>query len=132
MRVRNIVLFLFIIIPALEIALLVLSGNVLGIWPTFTLIVATGVIGAALAKRQGWRTLERAKREWMSGEIPGDALLDGVCILIGAILLLTPGFITDIVGFLLLFPVTRKRIKPVLTRFFKWYFYTRTWVYIRK
>jgi UPF0716 protein FxsA len=132
MCVRNIVLLLFIVIPALEIALLVLSGNVFGVWPTFAMIVATGVIGAALAKKQGWRTLERAKREWMSGKIPGDALLDGVCILAGAILLLTPGFITDAVGFLLLFPVTRQRIKPILARFLKWFFYTRTWVYIRK
>lgn len=80
---RNIFLLLFIVIPALEIVVLVLSGKMIGVWPTFSLIVATGIIGAFLAKRQGLYTLERAKHELMNGRIPSDALLDGVCILVG-------------------------------------------------
>ena len=129
---RNIFLLLFIVIPALEIVVLVLSGKTIGVWPTFSLIVATGIIGVFLAKRQGLYTLERAKHELMNGRIPGDALLDGVCILVGGTLLLTPGFITDIAGFILLFPFAREKMKPWLVRVFKWIFYTKTWIYIRK
>lgn len=129
---RNIFLLLFIVIPALEIVVLVLSGKMIGVWPTFSLIVATGIIGAFLAKRQGLYTLERAKHELMNGRIPSDALLDGVCILVGGTLLLTPGFITDIAGFILLFPFAREKMKPWLVRVFKWIFYTKTWIYIRK
>lgn len=129
---RNIFFLLFIVIPALEIVVLVLSGKMIGVWPTFSLIVATGIIGAFLAKRQGLYTLERAKHELMNGRIPSDALLDGVCILVGGTLLLTPGFITDIAGFILLFPFAREKMKPWLVRLFKWIFYTKTWIYIRK
>lgn len=129
---RNIFLLLFIVIPALEIVVLVLSGKMIGVWPTFSLIVATGIIGVFLAKRQGLYTLERAKHELMNGRIPSDALLDGVCILVGGTLLLTPGFITDIAGFILLFPFVREKMKPWLVRVFKWIFYTKTWIYIRK
>lgn len=129
---RNIFLLLFIVIPALEIVVLVLSGKMIGVWPTFSLIVATGIIGAFLAKRQGLYTLERAKHELMNGRIPSDALLDGVCILVGGTLLLAPGFITDIAGFILLFPFAREKMKPWLVRVFKWIFYTKTWIYIRK
>lgn len=129
---RNIFFLLFIVIPALEIVVLVLSGKMIGVWPTFSLIVATGIIGAFLAKRQGLYTLERAKHELMNGRIPSDALLDGVCILVGGTLLLTPGFITDIAGFILLFPFAREKMKPWLVRVFKWIFYTKTWIYIRK
>lgn len=129
---RNIFLLLFIVIPALEIVVLVLSGKMIGVWPTFSLIVATGIIGAFLAKRQGLYTLERAKHELMNGRIPSDALLDGVCILVGGTLLLIPGFITDIAGFILLFPFAREKMKPWLVRVFKWILYTKTWIYIRK
>lgn len=129
---RNIFFLLFIVIPALEIVVLVLSGKMIGVWPTFSLIVATGIIGVFLAKRQGLYTLERAKHELMNGRIPSDALLDGVCILVGGTLLLTPGFITDIAGFILLFPFVREKMKPWLVRVFKWIFYTKTWIYIRK
>ncbi len=129
---RRIFSLLFIVIPALEIVVLVLSGQAIGVWPTFALIVATGIIGAFLAKRQGIYTLQRVKDELMRGHIPSDALLDGVCILVGGMLLLTPGFITDTVGFMLLLPLARKKIKPWLVRLFKWMFYTKTWMYIRK
>lgn len=129
---RNIFLLLFIVIPALEIVVLVLSGKMIGVWPTFSLIVATGIIGAFLAKRQGLYTLERAKHELMNGRIPSDALLDGVCILVGGTLLLIPGFITDIAGFILLFPFAREKMKLWLVRVFKWILYTKTWIYIRK
>jgi len=113
-------LFLFIVIvPAAEIAMLLLSGKTIGIWPTILVILATGIIGAYLAKREGLQTLQKAQDQMRLGQIPGSAVLDGICILIGGILLLTPGFITDITGFLLLFPPTRKGFKLFMMNFIR-------------
>jgi UPF0716 protein FxsA len=102
---------LIIIIPTLDIGVLLLSGNIIGFWPTVALIILTGIIGAYLAKREGLQTIRRAQEQLRHGEIPSEAVLDGICILIGGTLLLTPGFITDVTGFLLLFPPTRKPCK---------------------
>jgi UPF0716 protein FxsA len=107
-------LLLLIIIPAGEIGLLMLSGKTLGIVPTILLIIFTGVLGTYLAKREGLETLRRAQDELRYGGMPGDAILDGLCILIGGVLLLTPGFITDVTGFLLLAPPTRPLFKKIL------------------
>ncbi|WHY77904.1 FxsA family protein [Neobacillus sp. WH10] len=104
-------IILFIAIPAAEIGLLLFSGKTIGVWPTILLIILTGVIGAYLAKREGLQTIRKAQEQLRSGQIPGEAVLDGICILIGGILLLLPGFITDISGFLLLFPPTRRLFK---------------------
>jgi UPF0716 protein FxsA len=123
---------LLIIVPALEIALLVFSGNIFGVWPTVVLIIATGVIGAWLAKRQGAETIRQAKRELMYGRIPSEAVLDGICILVGGVVLLTPGFLTDLLGFILLIPFTRAIIKPFLGRWLKSLFDMKTFFYIRK
>ncbi|PFN98582.1 UPF0716 protein FxsA [Neobacillus bataviensis] len=110
---------LIIIIPAADIGFLLLSGKTIGVWPTILLIILTGVIGAYLAKREGLQTIRKVQEQLSRGQLPGDALLDGVCILIGATFLLTPGFITDIVGFLMLFPPTRKLFKYLISYFFK-------------
>ncbi|MFZ7946985.1 FxsA family protein [Neobacillus sp. 19] len=105
-------LFILIIaIPAAEIGLLLFSGKTLGVWPTLLLIILTGVVGAYLAKREGLQTIQKARVQLQNGHIPGEALLDGICILVGGILLLLPGFITDIGGFFMLFPPTRRAIK---------------------
>jgi UPF0716 protein FxsA len=123
---------LFIIVPALEIALFVLSGQTIGVWPTVALIITTGIIGAWLAKRQGLAVIQEAKTEFMRGRIPREAVLDGICILVGGALLLAPGFLTDIVGFLLLLPVTRAFAKPFLARWLKSFFDTKTFFYIKR
>ena len=102
---------LIILIPAIDIAVLLISGNTIGVFPTIAFIIMTGVIGAYLAKREGLQTIKRAQEQLAYGQIPGDSVLDGICILIGGTLLLTPGFITDIAGFLLLFPPSRKPFK---------------------
>ncbi|MDE3839884.1 membrane protein FxsA [Bacillus methanolicus] len=115
---RYFLLFL-IIVPALEIAFLLLSGKTIGVLPTIFLLIFTGVLGAYLAKRQGLETIRKAQEQLRYGQIPGDALLDGICILIGGTLLLTPGFITDMAGFLLLAPPTRKFFKMLLIKAFK-------------
>ncbi|SFB17325.1 MULTISPECIES: FxsA family protein [unclassified Bacillus (in: firmicutes)] len=112
-------LLLIIIVPAAEMGILLLSGNTIGVWPTIAMIVLTGVIGSYLAKKQGIRTIRKAQEQLSYGQIPGDAVLDGICILIGGTLLLTPGFITDIVGILLLAPPTRIFFKKMLTSSFK-------------
>lgn len=115
----KLVMLLFIIIPALEIWLLITAGNVIGAIPTIFLIMLTGIVGAYLAKQQGYATIRAAQYQLQEGIIPGDALLDGICILVGGVLLLTPGFITDTVGFLLLLPPGRRLVKPFLLKWFK-------------
>lgn len=110
----RLLVFLIIVIPALEIGFLLLSGKTIGVLPTILLIVLTGVVGAWLAKKQGIEALRKAQQQMQYGQIPNEAILDGLCILVGGLLLLTPGFITDITGFLLLFPISRNKIKPIL------------------
>lgn len=112
----RILLFLIIVIPALEIGVLLLSGKTIGVIPTIILIILTGVIGAWLAKKQGIETVRKVQYQMQNGQIPGEAIVDGLCILVGGIFLLSPGFITDIAGILLLFPISRKIVKPFLLK----------------
>jgi UPF0716 protein FxsA len=113
-------LFLVIVlVPAIEIAILLLAGQTIGIFPTIALIIFTGILGAYLAKQQGLATIRDVQERLHRGTMPGDALLDGVCILVGGTLLLTPGFVTDVTGFLLLIPAPRKYFKIWLMKFFK-------------
>ncbi|MFD2926206.1 FxsA family protein [Halobacillus naozhouensis] len=107
---------LIIIIPALEIALFIWAGQIIGAWWVILLIITTGVIGAWLAKQQGLETIRKVQSSVGVGQEPADALLDGACILVGSVLLLTPGFITDATGFLLLLPRTRPLIKSFIRR----------------
>lgn len=107
---------LIIIVPAAEIGFLLVSGQIIGVWPTVLLIILTGVIGSYLAKKQGLATFYQLQRQLQTGQLPGDALLDGVCILVGGTLLLTPGFLSDILGFLLLFPTSRIFFKKLMNR----------------
>ena len=88
-------LFLFIFIPLMELALLIQVGQWIGIWRTITLVVLTGVLGAYLARYQGLNIITRINRSLATGEMPSDAVFDGVMIFCGGVLLLTPGIITD-------------------------------------
>lgn len=105
---------IFILIPILEISVLLISGKTIGVLPTLLLLFLTGLIGAWLAKRQGLETMRKMQEQLRYGQIPGDAIVDSICIFFGGLLLLTPGYITDICGFLLLLPFTRNKLKPVL------------------
>src|SRR5699024_6477108 len=96
-------LALFIIVPTSELSLLMFSGKTLGIMPTILIIIASGISGAYLAKKQGLRAWRDLQFRMANRETPGKALVDSVCILLGGLLLLMPGFITDIAGLLLLF-----------------------------
>ncbi|MFJ7753386.1 FxsA family protein [Peribacillus muralis] len=109
---------LFIIaMPVIEIIVLLLSGKVIGFWPTLFLIIATGLIGAYLAKKQGMETWRKAQEQIRYGMMPGNEIIDGICIFIGAALLLSPGLISDIMGLILVFPPTRNLLKPIVIRF---------------
>lgn len=112
-------LLLLIIIPAGEIGFLLLSGRTIGILPTILLIFLTGIAGAYLAKKQGLETIRKAQEQLRFGRMPGEEILDGICIICGGTLLLSPGFITDVLGFLLLAPPTRVFFKRLLTKFFR-------------
>ena len=106
-------LLLFILVPAIELALLLEVGRHLGTLPTLGLIAVTGVVGASLARRQGLAVLGRAQDQMARGELPTGSLADGVMILVAGALLITPGILTDAFGFLLLVPVFRDVVKNV-------------------
>lgn len=99
---------LFIVVPILELALLVQLGRWVGLLPTLGLVVVTGVVGAALARAEGLRTYVAFQREMAAGRLPGQSLLDGLSVLVGGAFLLTPGLLTDIAGFSLLLPPSRR------------------------
>ncbi len=107
---------LFVLVPAVEIYILIKIGSIFGALPTLGLIVLTGMVGANLAQRQGLSVLERFRAETQAGRLPGDALFDGAIILVSGALLLTPGVLTDVVGFLGLLPPTRAAIKALIRR----------------
>ncbi|AXI40321.1 membrane protein FxsA [Bacillaceae bacterium ZC4] len=115
---RTLLIF-FIVAPACEIGVLLLSGKTIGVLPTVLLIILTGFVGAYLAKKQGMQAVRNLQMEIQYGRIPSNAILDAMAIFVGGIMLLTPGFISDIVGLFLLFPITRNWIKPFLIQFIK-------------
>ncbi|MFP4472757.1 MAG: FxsA family protein [Candidatus Omnitrophota bacterium] len=102
---------LFTVLPAVELALLIHVGTYIGAANTILLIIATGVAGAYLARLQGFLVVQRIQSSLNKGALPTDDMLDGLMIFAGGIVLLTPGFITDALGFLLLIPLTRSLIK---------------------
>lgn len=102
---------LFVVVPILELMLLIELGQYIGLLPTLGLVMLTGISGAWLARAEGMRVLFQFQRELASGKLPGQALLDGISVLVGGAFLLTPGVITDFVGFSLLLPFTRRWIQ---------------------
>ena len=110
---------LFIFMPLLELAVLFKIYEHVGFMPTLGLVVFTGFLGAFLAKHEGLRALRNIQRELALGRLPGTALMDGVMILAAGILLVTPGMITDVVGFLLLAPAVRAVLRVWLRRKFE-------------
>jgi UPF0716 protein FxsA len=101
------ILSLFIGIPLIEIYLFIQVGGSIGVWPTIGLVILTAFIGTALLRQQGMATLARAQSELDQQKLPVRELFDGVCLLVGGLLLLTPGFLTDALGFALLIPPLR-------------------------
>ncbi len=114
-------LLLFILVPALELALLIEVGQHIGTLNTLLLIAVTGVVGASLARRQGLGVLRRMQSEFDQGRVPSGSIVDGVIILLSGALLITPGLLTDTVGFLCLVPTTRALIRSLLWRWLQRY-----------
>ena len=104
----RILLLLFLIVPIIEIYLLIQVGGILGAWPTVFLVVFTAVLGAWLLRIQGFSTLNRVQGSLARGEIPAIEMLGGILLLLSGALLLTPGFFTDTIGFLMLLPTMRR------------------------
>lgn len=107
-------LLLFTIVPLVELYLLLLLGQSMGLWPTVALVLVTGVLGAALGKREGLRVWRSWQQALAQGRIPEEGILGGVLVLIGGVLLVTPGVLTDVTGLLLLIPPTRRLIANVV------------------
>lgn len=98
---------LFILVPLFELFILIQVGEWVGVGPTVGLVILTGLVGAVLARLEGLRILFRIRAELARGSLPGQAMLDGFAVLIGGVLLLTPGILTDLLGFAFLLPPTR-------------------------
>ena len=108
-------LILFIAVPLVELALLIKLGNAIGLWPTIFIVIATGVLGAALARSQGTRVISAIRAEVAEGRPPTESLLNGLMVLAGGVVLLTPGLLTDLLGFSLLIPFTRNWFRRKLS-----------------
>lgn len=108
-----------LIVLLVEILIYVWVVSVTNFWVILFTMITTGILGVNLAKKQGIQTLKRARLARDLGQIPGRELLDGIAILIGALLIITPGYVTDLVGLLLLLPTTRNLFIIYLKRYFK-------------
>jgi len=109
-------LLLFIITPIVELYLLIKIGSLIGAFNTIMLVLLTGIIGALLARSQGLLVLSKINRNLQSGIVPAEHMVDGLFILVGGLLLITPGVITDIVGFMFVIPHTRSLVKTYLKK----------------
>jgi UPF0716 protein FxsA len=107
-------LILFIGVPLVEILILIKLGSIYGFWSTVLLVIGTGILGASLARLYGVNIWIEIQKELGAGQMPANKLVDGLLILVGGIVLLTPGLVTDIAGFILLIPFTRQFIKKWL------------------
>ena len=107
---------LFLVVPFVELFVIIQVGQAIGALPTIAVLVLISVVGAWLVKREGLGVLRRAQARMRSGEVPGAELTDGVLILFAGALLLTPGFLTDVLGILLLLPPVRAGMRQGATR----------------
>jgi len=109
-------LLIFIIIPLLELYILIKIGQLLGAGVTIALVVVTGILGAIFIRAQGFSLITKIKLDLNKGKVPHKRLIEGVCILASGLLLLTPGLLTDLAGFLLLIPPLRIRLINALLK----------------
>ena len=101
---------IFIVVPLVELTILFKVSDVIGIGATILLVISTAVIGVSLLKRQGLAAIRRARETLDSGEFPVESVVDGACLLVAGAFLLTPGLLTDTVGFSLLIPGLRRSL----------------------
>jgi UPF0716 protein FxsA len=107
-------LAVIIVVPFIELWGIFQVGSWIGGWNTFFILILMALAGAYLAKAEGRKVWGEAQRQMQAGQIPGQSLLDGLCVLAGGLLLLIPGFLSDIVGITLLIPVTRSYYRQIM------------------
>jgi UPF0716 protein FxsA len=107
---------LFIVVPIAELFVIIQVGQAIGVWWTIALLIADSVLGSVLMRSQGRAAWRRFNDTTRAGRVPAREVLDGALVIFGGALLLTPGFITDILGLLLLIPPTRAIVRGILAR----------------
>lgn len=105
---------LFVIMPIVEIAVLINVGEIIGGWNTVALVILSALVGAHLVRREGLTTMAKAQQKMQEGQMPAEELGAGLLLLIAGVLLVTPGFITDIFGLLLTLPYTRGKLAKIV------------------
>ena len=108
---------IFVLVPVIELTLLIKVGSMIGILNTITIILLTAMIGAYMVRLEGLSVLSRLQQNMQDGVFPAEEMIDGAMILVAGALLLTPGFFTDVVGFLMVFPGSRRFIKRIARRY---------------
>ena len=108
-------LFFFIGIPILEVSIFISIGTVIGLGPTLTIVIATAIIGAALVKKQGLKTLFSAQKNLGNNQLPIQEFFDGLFLIVAGLFLITPGFVTDGIGLLLFLPQIKMLLKNVIS-----------------
>jgi UPF0716 protein FxsA len=108
------ILLLFVGVPILEIAVFIQAGDLIGLWPTIAVVILTGIAGTIMLRVQGFGVIRRIQEQSEQGHVPVFELFEGLCLLVAGLLLLTPGFVTDSVGFLLFLPPFRKLMAQVI------------------
>ncbi|XQW85463.1 FxsA family protein [Thalassotalea piscium] len=106
----RVLFLLFILIPIIEISVLMKVGAWFGLWPTIAIVIITAWLGAKYVKQQGLATLNSLQNKMAQGQMPSDEIVEGLLLLVAGVLLVTPGFVTDLLGLLLLLPLIRKSI----------------------
>lgn len=112
----RVIFLLFIIVPIIEITLLINVGQMIGVWYTVGLVLLSAFIGVNMLRIQSLGTLMRARQRMDQGEIPGQEMGEGIVLAVGGALLVTPGFVTDVIGFCCLIPYTRKALVRFLSQ----------------
>ena len=112
---------LFMTVPLIEIYFLIKVGEVFGAFHTVFFVILTAIVGAYFARIEGIRTIGKMQIQLQNGQMPAEEIIDSILIFMASVLLLTPGFLTDAVGFWVLFPVTRVFVKRWLRRRFDYY-----------
>src|SRR3954451_15162923 len=115
---RLLLIVVFIVVPIAELAILIQVGEAIGVWWTIALLVADAILGSMLARSQGRATWRRFNEALRSGRPPAREVMDGALVIFGGALLLTPGFLSDILGVFLLLPPTRALVRAALVRRF--------------
>lgn len=115
-------------VPLIEIGLFIEIGGIIGLWPTLALVLLTAALGSWQLRAQGLATLARARQQLDRGELPTRELFDGFCLVIAGALLLTPGFMTDVIGLALFVPGFRDALRRLVANRMETATETRVWV----